>query len=355
MVFFESDLRGIARAHLWLRTAERILLVAGRFPARDFDGLFEGLRAIAWEDYAKPDSRIAFGKVRLVSSALSSVPAVQSVAQKALYERLTARFRQARMPESGETLSLRLYVDRDQAMVGIDLSGEALHRRGYRRVSGPAPLKETIAAAAILMAGWKRRYALYDPFCGTGTIPIEAALFAFNVPPGMGRGFAFRSMPFHDDALFREEREKAASLIDFGFEGIRVSGSDGDAAMVEAAAKNAAAVGNVLGGTRKAGAAEFARSVRFSKLSMEEARAEGPEGFIVTNPPYGERLRDKEYAENLYRQMRHLKRDFQGWGMVALTTHPDFPSLFGAKPESVREIQNGPERTFVYRYEGLSE
>jgi putative N6-adenine-specific DNA methylase len=354
MVFFDADAAGMARAHLWLRTAERVLLVAGRFSSPDFDRLFEGIRAIPWEDYSRPDSKIVFEKIRLNSSKLTSVPAVQSVAQKALYERLTVRFRQGRMPETGETLSLRLYVERDEAMVGIDLSGEALHRRGYRKVSGPAPLKETIAAAVILAAGWKRRFALYDPFCGTGTIPIEAGLYAFNVPPGLGRGFAFRSMPFCPDEVFRAEREKAAELIDFGRD-TRISGSDGDMSMVEAAAKNALAVGNVLGGARKAGASDFARSVGFRQLSMEEAKADCEEGFIITNPPYGERLRDKDYAENLYRQMRHFKKDFRGWSLVAITTHPDFPALFGAAPESVKEIQNGQERTFIYRFEGLAE
>jgi putative N6-adenine-specific DNA methylase len=352
MVFFDADGAGMAKAHLWLRTAERILLVAGRFRASDFDRLFEELRAIPWEEYSRPDSRIVFEKIRLNSSTLSSVPAVQSVAQKALYERLTARFRQGRMPETGETLSLRLYIERDEAMVGVDLSGEALHRRGYRKVSGPAPLKETIAAAVIVAAGWKRRFALYDPFCGTGTIPIEAGLFAFNIPPGLGRGFAFRSMPFCADEIFRQEREKAAALIDFGCEA-NIGGSDGDQAMVEAAAKNALAVGNILGGARKAGATEFAQRIGFKRLSMEEAKSASGEGFIITNPPYGERLRDKEYAENLYRQMRHLKKDFAGWELVAITTHPDFPALFDAKPESVKEIQNGQERTFIYRFAGL--
>ncbi len=349
MVFFEADQAGIARAHLWLRTAERVLLVVGTFPARDFDQLFEGMRAIPWEDYARTESRIRIEKLRISASEIRSVPSAQAIAQKAVYERLCQKSGLSRLPETGEELSLRLYIERDQALAGIDLSGEALHRRGYRKVSGPAPLKETIAAAIILHAGWKRRFALHDPFCGTGTIPIEAGLFALNIPPGMGRGFSFRAMPFMDDKIFRDERELAASRIDFGPE-IRISGSDGDRSMVEAAIKNALAVGNILGGARKSGATEFSQRINFRQLSMEEAKAESAEGFIITNPPYGERLRDADYAENLYRQMRHLKKDFSGWEIVVITTHPEFPSHFDAKPSSVKEIQNGQERTFVYHF-----
>jgi putative N6-adenine-specific DNA methylase len=165
----------------------------------------------------------------------------------------------------------------------------------------------------------------------------------------MGRGFSFRTMPFYDDSVFRQEREKASSLIDI-YRDVAIRGSDGDRDMVEAAGKNALSVGAILGGTRKAGTTEFAQRVEFRQLSMEEAKAEGGPGFIITNPPYGERLRDKDYAENLYRQMRHLKADFPGWETVVVTTHPDFPQLFGRKADSTKEIQNGQERSFVYRF-----
>jgi putative N6-adenine-specific DNA methylase len=347
MVPFRADRAGIARAHLWLRTAERILLVAARFPAPDFEALFEGMRSAPWEEWCRRDARIAFQKLRLSGSALSSVPAVQSVAQKAVYERLGAAYGGKRLPETGATVGLRLYIDRDQAMAGIDLSGEPLHRRGYRRISGPAPLKETIAAALILKSGWKRRLALHDPFCGTGTIPIEAALFAYNVPPGAARSFAFRSMPGFDEALFAEERAKALALADFGYS-LSITGTDGDEAMVRAAMGNAAAAAGLF----KAPAGDPRRplGILFERKSMEECRAAAPEGLIVANPPYGERIRDLAYAENLYRQMRHLRRDFPGWGVAVITTHPDFPEHFGAEPTSVQEIQNGQERSFVYLF-----
>jgi putative N6-adenine-specific DNA methylase len=239
MAFFRADRAGVARAHLWLRTAERIVLVAGSFPAGDFDQLFEGMRSIPWEEYCRPDARVAVQKVRVTRSRINSVFSAQSIALKAVYERLGSAFNSPRLPETGLAMDIRLYVDKDEAFAGIDLSGEPLHRRGYRTISGPAPLKETIAASLILKAGWKRRLALHDPFCGTGTIPIEAALFAFNVPPGAARSFAFRSMPGFDDSLFREERDKALALADYSYE-LRISGSDGDAAMIEAAIKNAA-------------------------------------------------------------------------------------------------------------------
>jgi putative N6-adenine-specific DNA methylase len=345
MLFFRADEAGLARAHLWLRTAERLMAVVARFPCGDFDRLFEGMRAGAWEAYARKDAKIVFQKIRSSRSSLGSVPAIQSVAQKAVCERFQSAYGLARLPETGIELGLRLYIDSDQAIACVDLSGDPMSRRGYRRATGPAPLKETIAAALILKAGWKRRYALHDPFCGTGTIPIESALFAYNIPPGAGRAFASRAMPNFDDTVFRREREAALALVDFSYEA-EISGTDGDRAMIEAATSNALTA-QILYGRPAAG---LASRIRFSKLSMEEARAGSRIGMIVTNPPYGERIRDLDYAENLYRQMRHLKHDFPGWAMAVITTHPDFPEHFGAEPASVSEIQNGQERSFVYGF-----
>ncbi len=352
MAFFRADQAGVARAHLWLRTAERVILVAGRFPAADFDQVFEGMRKIPWEEYLRKDARIALDKVRLTRSSVNSASSARSIALKAVYERMGKAYGLARLPETGQAADLRLYIDRDEAVIGLDLSGEPLHRRGYRTISGPAPLKETIAAALILKAGWKRRLALHDPFCGTGTIPIEAALFGYNVPPGAGRSFAFRAMPGFDDSVFRAERDKALALADYGYD-LHISGSDGDGAMIDAASKNAASARGLYRSPRSDSGPPL--GVSFSKMSMEECKASAPEGIIIANPPYGERIRDVEYAENLYRQMRHLKRDFPGWDLAVITTHPDFEEHFGQAAESVKEIQNGKERSFVYVFRKIGE
>lgn len=349
MVFFHADEAGMAAANLWLRAAERVLLVAGRFRARDFDELFNGFKEVEWELFARKDVKISIERVRTVKSSLSSVPAIQSVAQKAIYRHLGDAWRKARLEETGTELGIRLYLHDNQAVLGIDLSGDPLHKRGYRRITGPAPLKETIAAGLLLNTQWKRSYALYDPFCGTGTIPIEAALFACNVAPGIARGFAFRNMPFWNDEVFLAERRKAVEAIRLDVD-ISITGTDAEAKEVEAAEQNLKTAASLLRGLGVKEAERLEKAVSFSQLSMEEAKATAAEGYILANPPWGDRLRDLAYAENLYRQMRHLKKDFPGWGMGLVTTYPDFGLQFGAEPESVREVQNGQDKAYFYRY-----
>jgi putative N6-adenine-specific DNA methylase len=355
-VRFNADLAGLYRALMSLRTADRVLLEAASFPARDFDALFEGVRAVRWQELIPRDKRVVVSKVRTNRSALSAETSIQAVAHKAVAERLCAAWKVSRLREDGEAAELRVYIEKDVASVLLDLSGEPLFRRGYRIESGAAPLRETTAAALLLLLGWKRKFPLYDPFCGSGTIAIEAALYAWDAAPGLGRSFALSGLGIGDRALASRIREELAAKVDFT-RTVRIAGSDIDGRAVSVAAANAARAWEIArGGTPGQGrqAPAEARDIvpRFARLDMAAAKAEYPEGLLIANPPYGERLGDVEQAEATYRAMAHLRTDFPGWNLAFITNHAGFESHFGANATQVREITNGALRSYLYAYEG---
>lgn len=361
----------LMRANLCLRGAERILIEAGRFRALDFDQLFETVRALPWELYFRREDKLVIERVRVKSSRLASQTAVQSVVHKAIYERLCAVYKIVRMSETGRERGLRVYLDSDDCLLGLDCSGEALHRRGYRLAASQAPLKETIAAGVILLSGWSRRLPLLDPFCGSGTIAIEAALYAMDRAPGLGRSFALVDMPFAtDDArggpsssrsargprsvlgasgaepgaplsgALADEVEAARSRVRADAE-FRIVGTDADARVVEAAKANAAKAG--LRGLR-AGSLEFRRAV------AEEAVPEYEVGSLLCNPPYGERLGTVAEAESLYRALGEAALRFSGWGLGFVTNRPDFGDFFGRKAPAAHKIVNGTEEQWFHWY-----
>jgi putative N6-adenine-specific DNA methylase len=334
------------KANLCLRTAERVMLLAAEYSCPDFDALFEGAASAAWEDYFPPDARIVIDAPKIRTSRLSSVPAVQAVVQKALATRLCGKFRVRRLPETGKKAGVRVHIERDRIELCIDLSGESLHKRGYRGEAVGAPLKETVAAGIILLSNWRRKYPLIDPFCGSGTIPIEALLYALNVAPGIGRRFAMEALAFWDPATDAETRAalRAAVRTDCA---VRILGSDANPEAVAIAERNLRAAFRVAG-LSEARPSDY---LGFAVVPMEklERPTEGP-GYIVTNPPYGIRMGDADEAAATYRAMRSLASAFPGWKLAVLSAHAGFEEAFGSKPESSHEIWNGASRAALRVY-----
>jgi putative N6-adenine-specific DNA methylase len=366
-VRFKADVSGLYRALMGLRCADRVLLEAAWFPAPDFDALFKGVGAVPWEELIPSGMGLRIAKVRTNRSALTAETAIQSVAHKAAAERLCAKFGVSRLPQGGDDAELRIYIERDRASVLLDISGEPLFKRGYRTEGGIAPLRETTAAAMVLLSGWKRKYPLYDPFCGSGTIAAEAALYAWDLAPGLGRRFALERLLIADKAVETKVRGEFLDKADFT-RLVRIAGSDTDSRAAAAARANIERALQPVRG--KAGVKPGPALPEFMVLPMEEAvppgrnaensagegRAEKPEepaGFIITNPPYGKRLGDQESSERIYSEMGKLARNFPGWKLVLITDHPGFESFFGRKADSCREITNGAIRSYLYQYEKL--
>ena len=353
-VRFKADLCGIYRAIIGLRAADRVLLEAACFDAPDFDALFEGVRELPWEDYIPPDLGLKVAKVRTNRSKLEAETSIQAVVHKAAAERLCKKRGINRLPSAlgdgqdtsrfADEAELRVYIEKDRASVLLDLSGEPLFRRGYRTQGGPAPLRETTAAAIILLSGWRRKFPLYDPFCGSGTIVIEAALYAWDIAPGLSRQFFLDKLLLSDKDTDRNVREEFMGKVDFS-RLVRIGGSDCDAASVEAARSNLerAVVMN----------REIKHQLPLKVLSMEKAAPTDEAGFIITNPPYGRRLGDAEASEKTYVEMGKLARNFSGWKLALITDHPGFESFFGKKANTCREITNGAIRSYLYQYEKL--
>jgi putative N6-adenine-specific DNA methylase len=347
-VRFKTDLAGLYRALFSLRAADRVLLEAGSFPAPDFDALFEGTAAVCWEDYIPKNMGLHVGKVRTNRSALKAETSIQAAVHKAAADRLCRRYGVNKLPEAyaAKQAELRVYVEKDRASLLLDLAGEPLFKRGYRREGGTAPLRETTAAAIILLSGWKRKFPLYDPLCGSGTIAIEAAMYAWDMAPGIGRNFALDDLLIGERRVAEALRKEYAARIDVT-RTIRICGSDTDEKAVALAKTNA---GSALRLCRTAGEA---RAPEFSVLPMAGARPGTEPGFIITNPPYGRRLGDTESAEAGYREMAVLAEHFPGWKLDVVCDHPGFESHFGKKADSLREIKNGAVDLCLYEYEKL--
>ena len=353
---FKADISGLYRSLMALRAADRILLEVACFEACDFDALFEGVRQQPWEDYIPPNMGLRVAKVRTNRSVLKAETSIQAIVHKAAAEKLCVKRNVNRLQEHGDMAELRVYIEKDQVSVLLDLSGEPLFKRGYRTVGGPAPLRETTAAAIILGSGWRRKFPLYDPFCGSGTIAVEAALYAWDMAPGLGRHFALEQLLLADKGVERTVREELLSKVDFSRH-VRIGGSDADAASVAAAKANMGrAIALLNGGETGSVNAELPS---FRVLPMQEASSpfapDSPEaeGFVVTNPPYGQRLGDTQDAEKNYAEMGCLVRNFSGWKLVIITDHPGFESFFGKQADSCREITNGAIRSYLYQYEKL--
>lgn len=333
-VYFNGDESAIARANLNCRMGERVMLLLGRFEAHSFEDLYQGVRAVPLEQWIPKDGAFPV-KGYSLSSQLHSVPDCQSIVKKAAVDRLGGRYGLGWLPETGSTYQLRFSIMRDVCELFLDTSGLSLHKRGYRAVGNEAPLHETMAAAMVTLARYRGREFLWDPFCGSGTIVIEAALIALNRAPGLGRGFAAQSWERIPETVWQQARQEAK---DREFRGeYRLLGSDIDPKSVGIAISNAkkAGVGKLI---------EF-REGDAIRMSLPTDR-----GLIVTNPPYGERMLEQRGAQRLYRAMGKHWRFADGWGKYILSSEPEFENYYGAKAQKKRKLYNGRLQCNVHMY-----
>jgi putative N6-adenine-specific DNA methylase len=336
-VRFAGDALAIARCNVRLRTADRVFLVLAEFPAPEFDALFEGARGIDWRAFVPPDAAITVN-ARSAKSRLASVPAVQSVAKKAIVSSMSGGRRGQRLAETEPGVEVEIRLSADRATVLLDTTGEGLHRRGYRVGTGAAPLRENLAAALVLLSRWVPGRPFADPLCGSGTIAIEAAMIGRGIAPGLHRPFAAESCPFVPNEAWRRAREEARAA-ERRDEPLEIAASDLDGRVLDLARANAA----------KAGVAD---AIRFDRRDLDAFAPAGDFGCIVTNPPYGERLGDVREAERLYQVMGRLHRRLGTWSLFALSAHPEFPRFFGARPTKNRKLYNGNLRCWLYQYFG---
>ncbi len=323
---FTASLEDAMRANLWLRCADRVLLVMGRFEARSFEELFEGVKALPWEDFIGRNTRFPVSG-KCARSQLMSVRDCQSITKKAIVERLKGKYRVDWLEETEETVAIDVALHGDIAQLTLDASGVALNRRGYRTWNGEAPLRETLAAALVSLSPWRPGMRLHDPMCGTGTLMIEAAMRMAGRAPGLTREFAIESWRGMPADAFRAIREEAQAAFNPDLiEGI--SGSDIDPEAVELANRH----------LRQAG---LSGKVSFTVGDARECRIEGERGAFLCNPPYGERLSDRKACEELYREMGLLLRRHPGFTLSAITSHPGFERCFGRRADKKRRFYNG--------------
>ncbi len=362
-VHFQADLAGLYRALMSLRSADRVLLEAASFQAPDFDALFEGIRAVSWENFIPKGATVVITKVRTRASTLSAATSIQSVSHKAIAERLCAAWGVNRLDDDGAPAELRIYIEKDRVYVLLDLSGEALFRRGYRTAGGTAPLRETLAAAILLLCGWKRKTPLYDPCCGSGTFIAEALLYAWNAAPGLGRSFTLSELAIGDRLVEARVRSDLLDQVNFDYE-IRVGGSDIDPKAIDIARANIQRAFTLARGRQSRGAYNAASESelmhapsgllpKLAVLDFADAKPAWPDGLLVANPPYGMRLGDRDQAEASYSAMAALAKNFHGWALALISDHPGFESHFGYAADSVRDITNGALRSYLYWYDHL--
>ena len=349
-VSFFGDDDSLFKANLCLRTADRVFLQLASYDAFNFDELFDGAYKINWQDFLKKDSKIVVDKVRSNKSKLNSEHSIQTMVHKAIYSKLGDIWHMSSLPETGEQSDIRIYLDENKVVILLDLSGLPLHKRGYRVDGGIAPLRETTAAALLQQTLWRRKTPLHDPFCGSGTIAIEATLYAFNVAPGFGRRFALENLPIYNkesaDRIRQEEAEKIRTDVE-----VRITGSDIDEKAVERAKKNAEYACVMAGRALKSiGISTHIQRPDFIQADFKDLSAPYDEGLILCNPPYGERLGNEEEAAELYQQMDSLWQEFPNWDLGIITSNPDFQKNFNHQANSIKKIKAGNLDTSFYIY-----
>ena len=338
-VSFYGDINAVCRANIFLRTAERVLLKAGQFKAVTFEELFEKTKEIPWEKYIPKNGKFWVAKAASVKSKLFSPSDIQSIMKKAMVKRLQEKYHVEWFPEDGASYPVRVFLMKDIVTVGIDTSGISLHKRGYREVSGKAPITETLAAALILLTPWKKDRILVDPFCGSGTFPIEAAMIAANIAPGMNRSFmAEEWTDLVPKKGWYEAIDEANDLICDDIE-TDIQGYDLDGDVIKIARRNA----------REAGVDHL---IHFQERDVKDLRHPKKYGFIITNPPYGERLEDKKDLPALYKAFGDSFRKLDSWSAYMITSYEDAERYFGRKADKNRKIYNGMLKTYFYQFQG---
>ena len=338
-VTFLGDLEAVAYANVFLRTTERILIKVGKIHAETFDELFEGTKALPWEDFIPEDGKFWVAKANSIKSKLFSPSDIQSIMKKAMVERLKTVYHRERFEETGAEYPIRVSILKDEVLIGLDTSGVSLHKRGYRQMTSPAPITETLASELILFTPWKKDRILVDPFCGSGTFPIEAAMLAANMAPGMKRHFlAEKWENLIPICHFQDAKEEAADLVDLSVE-TDIQGYDIDGEIIKAARANAKMAG-------------VDHLIHFQQRPVSELSHPKKYGFVITNPPYGERLEEKKNLPALYKEMGDAFRRLDSWSEYVITAYEDAEKYLGRKADKNRKIYNGMMKTYFYQFLG---
>lgn len=338
-VTFLGDLEAVAYANVFLRTTERILIKVGKIHAETFDELFEGTKALPWEDFIPEDGKFWVAKANSIKSKLFSPSDIQSIMKKAMVERLKTVYHRERFEETGAEYPIRVSILKDEVLIGLDTSGVSLHKRGYRQMTAPAPITETLASALILFTPWKKDRILVDPFCGSGTFPIEAAMIAAGIAPGMNRSFLAEDWK---DLIPRkywyyamdEARERVNTNIETD-----IQGYDLDGEIVKAARENAKLAG-------------VEQLIHFQQRPVSQLNHPKKYGFVITNPPYGERLEDKAAMPALYKEIGEAFSRLDSWSEYVITGYEDAERCIGKKAAKNRKIYNGMMKTYFYMFPG---
>ncbi len=337
-VAFMADEEGICRSNLWLRTAERILVKIGEFEAFSFEELFEKIKRLKWHEWIPKDAEFPVAKASSIKSKLFSTSDIQAIVKKAVVESMKSKYKVQWFEETGEKYPIHVFLNKDKVALYLDTTGLSLHKRGYRELSNAAPIKETLAALMVLLTPWKADRAFIDPFCGSGTIPIEAAMIGLNMAPGLRRSFTSENWRWVTGKVWERAREEAKSLMRHDME-LNIQGYDIDESALKVARNNA----------RLAGLED---RLHFQKRDMRELSSKDRYGFIVTNPPYGERLSDQKSVEGLYREMGKVFAKLDTWSFYIITSHEEFEKFFGRRADKKRKLYNGMMRTDLYQFFG---
>ena len=338
-VIFFGDEEAVCRSNIFLRTAERILIRVGSFHAETFEELFQGIKALPWEDYIPADGKFWVTKAASVKSKLFSPSDIQSIVKKAMVERLKEIYHVSWFAEDGASFPLRVFIMKDEVTVGLDTTGESLHKRGYRKLTAKAPIAENLAAALIMLTPWNGNRILVDPFCGSGTFPIEAAMMAAGIAPGMSRNFTAENWEhLVGKRLWYDTVDEASEQVDLNVE-TDIQGYDIDEKMVSIARENARL-------------ARVDKLIHFQKRGVEQLSHPKKYGFLITNPPYGERLQEKEELPALYRIIGERFAALDSWSMYLITAYDQAERDIGRKADKNRKIYNGMMKAYYYQFLG---
>lgn len=338
-VTFSGDAQAICRANVFLRTAERVLLKVGSFRAVTYDELFEGIRALPWEVWLPKDAKFWVTKASSIKSKLFSPSDIQRIVKKAIVEKMKEYYDMEWFAETGAEYPVRIFLMKDEVTVTIDTTGASLHKRGYRTMSGLAPISETLAASLIQLTPWHADRILVDPFCGSGTFLIEAAMMAANIAPGMNRDFTAQEwLNLITKKTWYEAIEEAQDLADPDIE-VDIQGYDIDGDVLRVARENA----------KRAGVGHL---IHFQKRSVSELRHPKKYGFLIMNPPYGERMEEKKNLPKLYGQIGEVYRNLDTWSLYIITGYEDTERYVGRKADKKRKIYNGMIKTNFYQFMG---
>ena len=338
-VTFEGDEEAVCRANIFLRTAERVMIQVGRFKATTFEELFQGIKNLPWEEYIPEDGKFWVKKASSINSKLFSPSDIQSIAKKAMVERMKQKYHKEWFKEDGAAYPVRIFLLKDEVTVALDTSGDSLHKRGYRTMTSKAPLTETLAASLIMLTPWRKDRILVDPFCGSGTFPIEAAMIAANIAPGMNRDFTAEEWTnMIDRKLWYECVKEAEDMIDTTVK-VDIQGYDIDGDVIKAARENA----------KRAGVEHM---IHFQQRAVADLSHPKKYGFIITNPPDGERLEDKADLPALYTQIGQAYQRLDSWSMFLITSYTDTEKYIGRKADKNRKIYNGMLKTYFYQFLG---